>query len=70
MQQESSAARCVTMAADWYHLERVLSLQELGQLIDDLTCESINDYLRDHPPRDFSVVTLGDQELEVPDAVP
>jgi hypothetical protein len=65
MQQESSAARCVTIAADWYHLGRVLPLQELGQLIDDLTCQSINDYLQDHPPQGFSVVTLGDEELEV-----
>lgn len=70
MQQESSAARSVTMAADWYHLGRLLTLQELGQIIDDLSCESINRYLQAHPPRDFTVVTLGAQPLEVSHEVP
>ncbi len=65
MQQESSAARCATMAVDWYHLGHVWTLDRLGQVIDDLSCTSINEYLRAHPPQDFSVVTLGADELEV-----
>lgn len=64
MQQESSPARSGAMAADWYHLGRVQTLQEVAQIIDDLSCASINRYLADHPPRDFKIVTLGAQKLE------
>jgi predicted Zn-dependent peptidase len=66
MQQESSTARSGAIAADWYHLGRVQTLDELGQIVDGLTCTSINRYLADHPPRDFIVVTLGAEQLERP----
>jgi predicted Zn-dependent peptidase len=69
MQQESSASRSGAIAADWYFLHRVRSLDEIGRIIDGLSCESINRYLDAHPPRDFTVVTLGDKELEAPLAV-
>jgi predicted Zn-dependent peptidase len=66
MQQESSSSRSGSIARDWYHLGRVRSLEELGRVIDELTCESINAYLAEHPPGDFTVVTLGPRELEAP----
>jgi predicted Zn-dependent peptidase len=66
LQQESSRARAAVIAGDWYHLERVRTLDEVESLIGGLTCESINAYLAEHPPRDFSVVTLGSQQLEIP----
>lgn len=66
MQQESSSARSSAVARDWYHLGRVRSLEELGRLVDELTCDSINAYLAEHPPGDFTVVTLGPSELEMP----
>lgn len=66
MQQESSASRSGSMAADWYHLGRIQTLEEVGDIIDGLTCESINQYLAEHPPRDFLVVTLGQKPLEMP----
>ena len=66
MQQESSSARSAAIARDWYHLRRVRTLDELGRLVDDLTCKSINAYLAEHPPGDFTVVTLGPRKLEVP----
>jgi predicted Zn-dependent peptidase len=69
MQQESSSARSGAIARDWYLLGRVRPLDELGALVDALTCESINVYLAAHPPRDFTIVTLGSQPLEVPVAV-
>jgi predicted Zn-dependent peptidase len=65
MQQESSSARCFSMAGDWYHLGRILTLEELSRILDGLSCESINAYLASHPPADFCVVTLGEKELEV-----
>jgi predicted Zn-dependent peptidase len=65
MQQESSAARAGAMASDWYHLGRVQTLEELGQIVDQLNTQQINSYLADHPPRDFTIVTLGNRPLEV-----
>jgi predicted Zn-dependent peptidase len=64
MQQESSSARSSSLARDWYHLGRARTLDEVGGLIDGLSCSSINSYLCEHPPRDFTVVTLGSRKLE------
>jgi predicted Zn-dependent peptidase len=66
MQQESSSSRCFSIAGDWYHLGRILTLEELGQILDGLTCDSINAFLAANPPADLCVVTLGEKELEVP----
>ncbi len=66
MQQESSSSRSGSIAADWYHLGRIYSLDELGRIIDQVTCTSINRYLAEHPPSDFVLVTLGPQALEMP----
>ncbi len=66
MQQESSISRSSSIARDWYHLGNARTLDEIGQLVDALTCESINDYLAKHPPRDFTFITLGPSPLEVP----
>lgn len=65
MQQESSRARSGQIVGSWYHLGRVQSLDEVRQIIDALTCDSINDYLTRHPLDDFTVVTLGPRPLEV-----
>lgn len=68
MQNESSTSRSISLARDWYHLDRSRTLDEIGRLIDDLSSDSINAYLSAHPPKDFTVVTLGPQSLEMPDA--
>jgi predicted Zn-dependent peptidase len=65
MQQESSSARSGAIARDWYHLGRVRTLDEVSQLVDNLTAKSINDYLAAHPPQDFTIVTLGSEPLRV-----
>lgn len=69
MQQESSSARSGSIAREHYLLGRVRTLDELSKLVDDLTCESINDYLAANPPRDFVATTLGPASLELPDGV-
>lgn len=69
MQQESSASRSSAMARDWYLLGRVRPLDEIASLVDALTADSINAYLKKNPPRDFTVVTLGPSPLEVRGAV-
>jgi predicted Zn-dependent peptidase len=66
MQQESSSSRSASIARDWYHLGRVRSLEEVSALVDGLSSQKINAYLAEHPPREFTVVTLGPEELEVP----
>jgi len=65
MQGESSAARSGAIARDWYHLGYPRTLAELGELVDGLTTEGINEYLEENPPRDFTVVTLGPAPLRV-----
>lgn len=66
MQQESTTARSGAIARDWYHLGRARTLQEVGQMVDELTAESINAFLERNPPQDLIVVTLGPEPLEVP----
>lgn len=66
MAQESSNARSSQIAWDWYHLNRIRTLDELSAIIDALSCQTINQYLVDNPPRDFRVVTLGASKLEIP----
>ncbi len=66
MQQESSSSRSSSLARDWFHLGRARTLEEVGGLVDALSCESINSYLAEHPPADFTIVTLGPEPLEVP----
>lgn len=65
MQQESSSSRSGAIARDWYHLGRVRTLDEISAIVDGLSVGSINAYLAEHPPRDFIVVTLGQQPLKV-----
>ena len=69
MQQESSRARSSQMAGSWYHLGRVQTLEEIGKIIDELSCDSINAYLQAQPLQDFTIVTLGPQPLEIPSGV-
>lgn len=65
MQQESSSARSGALAREWYHLGRARTLDEIGALIDALSSDSINNFLKANPPQDLLVVTLGPQPLEV-----
>ncbi len=65
IQQESSASRSSSIAADWYYLGRVQTLEQVGKIVDDLSCESINTYLAANPPTSFTIVTLGQKPLEL-----
>jgi predicted Zn-dependent peptidase len=69
MQQESTSARSGALARDWYHLRRARTLDEVGRLIDQLSAETINTFLRRNPPSDLLVVTLGPEPLKVPDGI-
>lgn len=69
MQQESTSARSGAIAREWHHLGLARTLDEIGGLVDALSSESINAYLKKHPPSDFTVVTMGPDPLETPSAV-
>lgn len=64
MQQESSRSRASSISSDYFHLGRARTLDEVNQLINDLSVERINKYLADNPPANFNLVTLGSQPLE------
>lgn len=66
MQQESCVSRAGSMASDWVLLGRVRSATELEQRIEAITETDIVRYWREHPPRDFRIVTLGPEPLRVP----
>jgi predicted Zn-dependent peptidase len=64
MQQESTSARALALASDWYNLGRVRSFDEIQSAVNALTAESILAHVRRHPPSDFTIVTLGPKPLE------
>jgi predicted Zn-dependent peptidase len=67
MQQESSRGRAGSLARNWFFLEKTRTLDEVRQKIDALTVESILDYVHRRPAQDFTVLTIGPEELTVND---
>ena len=70
MQQESTSARAATLARDWYHLGRARPMDEIRRHVDALTCDDLIEHLRQHPPGNYTVVTLGPKPLEMPVGIP
>jgi len=66
IQQESSPSRAGSIALDWYYLSRVRTMAELSQIIDGLSAKTINAYLAANRPKEFTVTTVGRDELKVP----
>jgi predicted Zn-dependent peptidase len=66
IQQESSPSRAGSIALDWYYLNRIRTMAELSQIIDDLTADTINHYLQANRPKHFTVTTVGRDPLNVP----
>jgi predicted Zn-dependent peptidase len=63
MQQESTSSRAGAIARDWFHLGRVVTLDEIHARIDDLTVRRMLDYLAEHPPCDLTILTMGRERL-------
>ena len=57
--------RSGAIAGDWYFWGHIRTIDELKQIIDGLTVEAINDYMKRHPLEDFTIVTFGAKPLEV-----
>ena len=70
MQQESTVARSSSIARDWYHLGRVKTLSEIHDKIDALTVKTVVDFVRRCPARDFTLLTIGPEALEISVEVP
>ncbi len=68
-EQESSAARSGQIASDWFYLGRVPDRDEVCARVDGLTCESLLKHFRENLPKNFSLVTVGSQSLELPEGV-
>jgi predicted Zn-dependent peptidase len=66
MEQESCASAVASMLSDWYHRGRVVTAREIETIIESLTVDQVVEYWRKHPPKDFRVVTLGPQPLQIP----
>ncbi|MBN2375237.1 MAG: insulinase family protein [Sedimentisphaerales bacterium] len=65
MQGESTSARALGCAGDFYHLGRVRTLQEIEQNIQSLTVADVVEHVQIHKPKDFTVVSIGPKDIEV-----
>jgi predicted Zn-dependent peptidase len=64
MAQESSGSRAASLARNWYHLGRVVTLDEVRAKIEELTPATVLDYVHAHPAKDFSILTIGPEPLQ------
>jgi predicted Zn-dependent peptidase len=64
MQSESSSSRAGSIAGDYYMLGKVRSLDGIKKQIDKTSVDSVLDFLRRNPFRDFTVVTIGPKEIK------
>ena len=63
MQSESSGSRAGAIGSDYYMLGRVRSLDEIKEKIEATSVESILEFLKRNPFKDFTVVTIGPREV-------
>ncbi|MFK7779521.1 MAG: pitrilysin family protein [Gimesia sp.] len=66
MSQESSSSRASSIARDWYYLQRVTTLDQISEEIQQLTTKRVLDYIHTYPAANFTILTIGPQPLEVP----
>jgi predicted Zn-dependent peptidase len=59
MQGESTTARASAIASDCYLIGRPRTLDEIRTAVESITRNTLNEYLAQHPPQDFTVLTLG-----------
>lgn len=64
MQQESTGSRAAGLARDWFHLGRVMTLDEVRHHVESLTVNQVVDYARSHGPEQLTSVTIGSEPLK------
>lgn len=65
MQGESSGARAIRCAGDYYHLGRVRSLSEIEKEVQTISVADVLDYAHKYQPEKLTIATLGPTELNV-----
>lgn len=68
-EQESSIARSGQIASDWFYLRRVPTREEVCDKVEKLTCQGLLEHFEANLPKNYSLVTVGSQPLELPDGV-
>ncbi len=66
MQGESTSARAGAIAHDFYVRGRIRTLDEIKSAIDSVTLDQVNDFLKQNPLGQFTVVTVGPKPLTTP----
>ncbi|MBM4074474.1 MAG: insulinase family protein [Planctomycetes bacterium] len=64
MAQESTGSRASSLSRNWFFLGRTLLLDEVHAKINALTVDTVLDYVHRRPADDFTIVTIGPNELE------
>ncbi|MCL2700232.1 MAG: insulinase family protein [Phycisphaerae bacterium] len=65
MQGESTGARAGAIAADYYHLGRLRSLDEIAAAIEHVTADEVAEYQKAFPPDNLTVLVLGPEPVEI-----
>ena len=65
MQSESTSNRAGAIGSDHYMLGRVRTLDEIKQKIEEITTNSVTGFLKRNRFKDFTVVTIGPQQVRV-----
>ena len=65
MQSESSSVRTIGIGSDHFLLGRVRSIEEIEQKISEVSVDSVVRFLGDHKLEDFTVVTIGPNNVNV-----
>jgi len=65
LHSESSSSRAGAIGSDYYMLGRVRSLDEIKERIEATSVDSVLGFLRSNPFREYTVVTIGPQEVRV-----
>jgi predicted Zn-dependent peptidase len=63
MSGESTNARAAALASDQFRLNRPRTLDEVAAAIDAVTFEALNEYLADRLIHEFTIVSIGPNEL-------
>jgi predicted Zn-dependent peptidase len=65
LSSESTSARVNGIGTDYYILNRVRSLDEIKEKIEQTSVDSVLNFLRKNKFRDFAVVTIGPRQVKV-----
>ncbi len=68
-EQESCVSRSSQIATDWYHLGRIPTRAEVLAKIEALHGDALVEHFRTFPAKNWSLVTLGSQALELPSGI-